>query len=57
MRKEQLKNNLLAVARTLGEIEIKGKDNMNKLLGCIQHLESLAEEVMKDKEGEDDVDL
>lgn len=37
-----LRNHLLAIAKTLEEIDLRGKDNMTKLLASIQHLEKLA---------------
>ena len=39
---EKLKNHLLAIAKTLEEIDLRGKDNMTRLLASIQHLEKLA---------------
>ena len=39
---EKLKNHLLAIAKTLEEIDLRGKDNMTKLLASIHHLESIA---------------
>ena len=33
------------VIATLNDIEIKGKDNMDKLLGCIMAMEGLAQQM------------
>lgn len=51
---ERLRNHLLAVSHTLGEIDIRGKDNMTKMLASIRLLESIAdgelgEYVLKDE--------
>ena len=35
---------IAAVIVTLGKIEVHGKDNMSRLLGCIQELEKLMNE-------------
>lgn len=42
---------LQAVINTLNSIEVHGKDNLSKLLGCINLLESIPSEE-KEKEGE-----
>lgn len=34
-----MKQNLLNILNTLGQIEVKGRDNLNKLLGCMLLLE------------------
>ena len=39
-----MKNRLASVINTLNEIEVRGKDNLDMLLGCILTLETLAEE-------------
>lgn len=33
------------VVSTLNDIEVKGRDNLDKLLGCINALESVAKEM------------
>ena len=38
---EKLKSHILAVLETLNGIEVKGVDNMQKLLGSMQHLQKL----------------
>lgn len=35
---------LAAVIVTLGKVEVHGKDNLSRLLGCIQELEKLMQE-------------
>ena len=47
-----------AVLSTLNTVEVKGKDNMDKMLGCMQVLEKLEEafEEMQGKEPEHDAD-
>ena len=35
---------LAAVIVTLGKIEVHGKDNLTRLLGCIQELEKMMNE-------------
>lgn len=42
MTQDQIKTNLIAVTNTLNQIDVKGKDNMNRLLGCIMMLENIA---------------
>lgn len=42
------KTNLINVINTLNTIEIKGRENMNRMLGCIMLLERMAAE--KDEE-------
>ena len=39
---ENLKKNIIAVLDTLNEIEVKGVENLQRLLGSIQHLRKLA---------------
>jgi len=48
-----MRNRLFAVIDTLGQIEIKGRDNMNYLLGCIQELERIIDELNKIEEEKD----
>lgn len=38
---DELKNNLNAVVNTLNCIEVRGKDNLNRLLGTIMLLEKV----------------
>ena len=38
------KDRIAAVIVTLGKIEVHGKDNLSRLLGCIQELEKLMQE-------------
>lgn len=42
------------IIKTLGDIEVKGKDNISKLLGCINALESIlkVEEIQQKKDSE-----
>lgn len=39
---EKLKDHLLAIVRTLDDVEVRGKNNMAKILASIQLLESIA---------------
>lgn len=39
---KELVINIQAVISALEEVEVKGKENMEKLLGSIQHLEKIA---------------
>jgi len=48
---EQFLDNLLL---SLGSIEVKGKDNLNVLLGCILAVEQLKEQLLKPEESESD---
>ena len=41
------------VIKTLGDIEVKGKDNISKLLGCIMALEGLLQPSETSEEVED----
>lgn len=47
-----------AVLATLNTVDVKGKDNMDKMLGCIQVLEKLKDafEDMQGKGNENDAD-
>ena len=38
------KDRIAAVIVTLGKIEVHGKDNLSRLLGCIQELEKMMNE-------------
>ena len=38
------KERIAAVIVTLGKIEVHGKDNLSRLLGCMQELEKLMNE-------------
>lgn len=38
------------IIRTLETIEVKGSDNMSKMLGCIAALKDIQEKAMKEKE-------
>lgn len=40
-------NIIPAVIKTLGTISVSGKENMSKLLGCIQALETTLEQPLK----------
>ena len=38
------KDRIAAVIVTLGKVEVHGKDNLSRLLGCIQELEKMMNE-------------
>lgn len=38
------KDRIAAVIVTLGKIEVHGRDNLSRLLGCIQELEKIMNE-------------
>ena len=38
------KQKLISILRTLNNIEVHGKQNMDRLLGCIQAIESMLTE-------------
>ena len=38
------KDRIAAVIVTLGKVEVHGKDNLSRLLGCMQELEKLMQE-------------
>lgn len=42
MTPAQMKSNLISVINTLNTIEIKGRENMNRMLGSIMLLEKVA---------------
>lgn len=42
------KDRIAAVIVTLGKIEVHGKDNLSRLLGCMQELEKMMNEEAKD---------
>ena len=50
--KESTKTTIDAVARTLGNITVKGKENLDMLLGCILALERIDEPVEEREEEE-----
>ncbi len=39
------------VIYTINQVDVRGKDNMDKLLGCIQTMERLLEQLSARKEG------
>lgn len=41
------------VINTLDSVEVRGKDNMSKLLGCIQALEKIIEQARNETQSED----
>lgn len=43
-----MKDKLLAVRKTLSDLTITGYENMSKVVGCIQYLDQMIEEVSKD---------
>lgn len=42
------------IISTLNGIEVKGKDNLDKLLGCIMALEAILEADSKEKNADED---
>lgn len=38
------KDRIAAVIVTLGKVEVHGKDNLSRILGCIQELEKMMNE-------------
>lgn len=44
MTPSQTKTNLVNIINTLNTIEVKGKENMNRMLGCILLLEKMVHE-------------
>lgn len=47
---QESKNILTLVTSTLNQIEVKGEDNLDMMLGCIRALKNIIESI--DKEGE-----
>ena len=47
-----MKDTLIAVIRTLNMISVSGSGNMNRLLGCIQALESMVADMSKPEDKE-----
>ena len=45
-------NALLSIRNTLCQVEVRGKENMVKMLRCVQALEALAAEVEKQEKEE-----
>lgn len=41
----ELQGRIIAVARTLDTIEVRGRKNCQLLAGCIDYLEKMAEEI------------
>lgn len=52
MTPSQTKSNLVNIINTLNTIEVKGKENMNRMLGCILLLEKMAHEAEQNDEPE-----
>lgn len=50
MTQDQIKSSIMAVINTLNTVEVKGRDNMNRLLGSIVTLEKLAAELEKEND-------
>lgn len=50
MTQDQIKTSILAVINTLNTVELKGRDNMNRLLGSIVTLEKLVTEIEKEND-------
>ena len=44
MMSEESKNSIYAVINTLGQIEVKGEDNLEMLLACIRTLKGVVKE-------------
>lgn len=45
MTPEQMKINLVSIINTLNTIEIKGRENLNRMLGSIMLLEKMVESI------------
>lgn len=45
MTPKQIKTNLISVINTLNTVEVKGRENMNRLLGSIMLLEKTTQEI------------
>ena len=43
-------NTLELIINTLNRIEVCGRDNLSRLLGCIQELEKLKEDMAHDRD-------
>lgn len=48
------RNNIIAVASTLNTITVQGRDNLDRLLGCIQMLEKMVADMDAAEEEEQD---
>lgn len=48
-----MKEELIRIAKTLELIPVNGKENLGRLLGCIQHLEALIAAVEKVESSEE----
>lgn len=40
-----MKDKIIAIIRTLNGVEVKGKNNLDMLLGCIMTLEQIEKEI------------
>lgn len=49
-----MKGLLLSVIRTLNLVEVRGKENMGMLSGCIQVLENLCEKAVETTEAKEE---
>lgn len=45
MSLQEIQNNINNIVNTLGTITISGKENMNRMLGCIMLLETLPQHI------------
>ena len=50
MKKEEIATNLEKVVNTLNIIEVKGRQNMDYLLGCINVITKILEEMNKEED-------
>lgn len=52
MGEQELLQKIALTINTLNQIEIHGKQNLNYMLGCIQTLESVLEDISQEEQGE-----
>ena len=52
MGEQELLQKIALTINTLTQIEIHGKQNLNYMLGCIQTLESVLEDISQEEQGE-----
>ena len=45
MTLQEIQNNINNIVNTLGTITVSGKENMNRLLGCIMLLETMPQHI------------
>lgn len=49
---DEIRGTIARIIYTINQVDVRGKDNMDKLLGCIQALEGLQERMKAEQDKE-----